>query len=354
MGRQGEVSSTKPDDDNPLLKLFKMIWLTLGIYASFIFWGYFQEKVGTVAYVNPETKRPESFQAPHILILSQCMFSLLFSCRSISPFLQLSHPVWKDSRNTAILIGFAMSVGAPLSYVAMSYIPYPFVVTVKMCKLLPIVLFGVLVFKEKYSFSKKLVCAIITVGVLGFSFYSPGKKDSTLHGPLQAAFGVSLVIMNLAIDGLHNSAQDSLKHKHKLGAGALQAVSNLSCFAWVAAILIFSECLPASVPGSGQISFAAYFFQAHPTALYDVLMLGGLNAVGQTFIFATIAAFDSITVTSINVTRKVFSVVISVFVNNHTLNVGKWSSLTVVLIGVILETRENIMKQKSAQLKKKD
>lgn len=336
-------------DASSMGQLMRLIFLTLGIYATFIVWGVFQEKIGTQMYVNEELNRVDMFNAPHVLMLSQCVFSLLFSMPSCVEILRGNIDLWKKSKSTVLAIGFAMSVGAPLSYLAMGYIPYPFVVTVKMGKLVPIVIMGILVFKEKYSGVKKLVALIITVGVLAFTFATPSKKRGTedsFHGIAEASLGVSLVILNLIVDGVHNSAQDSLKHVHGLGGGQLQAISNLSCLGWLVAILTVVEFIPDSVPFSKQSSFAADFFIVHPDALWDVTILGFLNAVGQLFIFSMIASFDTITVTTVNVTRKVFSVVASVFVHNHNLSLGQWISLSIVLFGVGLETKENISKQK--------
>lgn len=63
-------------------------------------------------------------------------------------------------------------------------------------------------------------------------------------------------------------------------------------------------------------------------------LLGGL---GQLFIFETIQHFGSLTLVMVTVTRKLFTMLLSVVVFNHTLSAGQWTGVAVVFGGIGVE-----------------
>jgi UDP-galactose transporter B1 len=82
-------------------------------------------------------------------------------------------------------------------------------------------------------------------------------------------------------------------------------------------------------------------FQAlhNPTLVFDILLFGICGALGQCFIFHTISRFGSLVLVTTTVTRKMFSVLLSVFVFGHAINNGQWGAVALVFGAIILEAQ---------------
>lgn len=79
------------------------------------------------------------------------------------------------------------------------------------------------------------------------------------------------------------------------------------------------------------------FLASHPTALAPLSAYAALGGMGQIFIFETIAHFGSLTLVMVTVTRKLFTMLLSVFVFGHTLTPGQWAGVGVVFAGIGVE-----------------
>lgn len=79
------------------------------------------------------------------------------------------------------------------------------------------------------------------------------------------------------------------------------------------------------------------FLTSHPTALPPLGAYAALGGLGQIFIFETIAHFGSLTLVMITVTRKLFTMLLSVFVFGHKLTAGQWAGVAVVFAGIGVE-----------------
>lgn len=100
---------------------------------------------------------------------------------------------------------------------------------------------------------------------------------------------------------------------------------------------------PSSLPNSGiTLSQPAFltsiqFLISHPTALAPLAAYALLGGIGQLFIFETIQHFGSLTLTMVTVTRKLFTMLLSVFVYKHHLTTGQWFGVGVVFAGIGVE-----------------
>ncbi|KAJ2817031.1 suppressor of rasval19, partial [Coemansia sp. 'formosensis'] len=76
----------------------------------------------------------------------------------------------------------------------------------------------------------------------------------------------------------------------------------------------------------------------------DIGMFAVCGSLGQCFVFYTLAKFGSLTLTTVTVTRKFLTILISVFYNGHPLNSRQWSATGIVFSGIALDV---YMKQTS-------
>lgn len=81
------------------------------------------------------------------------------------------------------------------------------------------------------------------------------------------------------------------------------------------------------------------FLLTHPSAISPLLAYALLGGLGQLFIFETIQHFGSLTLVMVTVTRKLFTMLLSVLVFKHTLLTGQWLGVVVVFGGIGVEAR---------------
>ena len=66
------------------------------------------------------------------------------------------------------------------------------------------------------------------------------------------------------------------------------------------------------------------------------------SAAGQGFIFFTISTFDSLVSTTVTTTRKIFSVLLSIFTKGHQLNSQGWLGIGLAFLGILGELEEKV------------
>ncbi|KAJ1944816.1 UDP-galactose transporter [Linderina macrospora] len=297
-----------------------------GIYACFLTWSAMQERVTTQAYGADAQK----FQFTIALNLIQAMTASLVGFVYVrvvqrKAMLAMSRRRWFRF----FQIAFMASVASPFGYMALRYINYPTMTLAKTCKLVPVMLMNVVLYKRKYAIYKYVVVAMITLGVSAFMLFKSSSKggakaaENSLHG-------LFLVFINLAIDGLVNSTQEQILADDREVTGQhMMCLMNL-CSSILMALWLMN-------PFNPELGNAVAFLRQHPRATIDIGMSVMCGALGQCFIFYTLAKFGSLTLVTINVTRKFLTILFSVFYYSHPLNGRQWVAAGIVFAGIALD-----------------
>ena len=74
----------------------------------------------------------------------------------------------------------------------------------------------------------------------------------------------------------------------------------------------------------GDLSHGAAYLFANPAVTSKVMKFSACSACGQSFIFYTIAKFDPLVCTTVTTTRKIFSVLLSIFLKGHAVGALGW------------------------------
>lgn len=165
---------------------------------------------------------------------------------------------------------------------------------------------------------------------------------------------VQLLTRSLIIDGLTNSTQDQIFSLYPGYSGQqmmfIMAFMSLTVLtpAMVLPLPANPWALLTSSPfahlGHNVAAFAPpillqslQFITSHPTALSPLAAYAALGGLGQIFIFETISHFGSLTLVTITVTRKLFTMLLSVFVFGHQLTPGQWAGVAVVFTAIGIE-----------------
>ena len=94
---------------------------------------------------------------------------------------------------------------------------------------------------------------------------------------------------------------------------------------------------------SGELFAGTRFCAANPLVLGKIMRFAACSAAGQSFIFYTIANFDPLVCSTVTTTRKIFSVLLSIFTRGHKLNAGGWAGLLIACSGILSELLEKAM-----------
>lgn len=196
-----------------------------------------------------------------------------------------------------------ITLAAPFGFAALSYISYPMMVLGKSCKLVPVMLMNVLLYRRRFAPHKYLVVAMVTAGITMFTIFGDKGKPSKTGGAAKTAsdslVGIAYLLINLAIDGATNSTQDEVFVRH--GVTGQQMMFWINLFSTVLTGFLGGFPLPyipvlhPSTDGSSELAGALEFIRSHRGVISPLAQFAITGALGQLFIFETLQHFGSLT-----------------------------------------------------------
>lgn len=230
---------------------------------------------------------------------------------------------------------FALSGGTQVcakaftSLALASGVSFPVVTLAKSGKMVPVMIGSLLFGGAKYTLREYAAVAAI---ILGTTIVSMGKKST---GPASSALGIAFVLASLACDGIVGGMQSRLKAESKkrgVSAKPYDMMFWTNLFMTITAA-VFSLAL-------GEAQGGIQFCLKNPVILEKIVKFAVCSAVGQSFIFYTIANFDPLVCTTVTTTRKVFSVLLSIFLHGHNLSPQGWFGLSLASAGILSELQD--------------
>ncbi|CAK4170254.1 unnamed protein product [Aphanomyces euteiches] len=268
-----------------------------GIYTCYLSYGIFQEKI--FKYRDSDGNK---FTATLFLLFIQCVFNALVAF--------LATFIWIPKNKSVPLMPFAYSsfsyLGAMLcSNEALKYVNYPTQALGKSCKMIPVMLMGVVLGRKKYSWKEYVSVLLITAGIVTFQL---GKDSSKGKQQENSVYGLGLLFLSLFMDGLTGSGQEQMVEVHKPSVHQQMLNTNL----W------------------------AVFYT-------------GIGALGQNFIYFTVQRFSALTCTTITTTRKFFTILASVLYFGNALATQQWVGVGIVFTGIGIELTTKYAKYGAAK-----
>ncbi|KAI0397771.1 solute carrier family 35 member B1 [Xylariaceae sp. FL0594] len=352
----------------------QLVIAVTGIYGSFLTWAYLQEKLTTTPHGPPG--KTEVFKYPVFLNTIQSLFAAMTGALYLwlsTPKGSPVPPIIPSRRilSPLLLVALTSSLASPFGYASLAHIDYITFLLAKSCKLLPVMFLHITLFRKRYPLYKYMVVAAVTAGVAVFTLHSgKGKKSKGPNGDVtekNSAWGLLLLSINLLFDGLTNSTQDYIFGAFQPFTGPqMMCANNLMSMAVMAAYLVLSpwlvhtglgEWLGMDISGgSGELADALAFMARHPGVWSDILGFAAFGAVGQVFIFYTLSTFSSVLLVTVTVTRKMFTMMLSVVAFGHRLSSMQLLGVGLVFGGIGAEAaiarREKIAKEQAKRAAK--
>ena len=324
----------------------RFLGYTVGLYACFIYWGYLQEKLTSTNYKSSSST--EVFQWDYAFALN---FFMAVGGSSVAALVEMvvdknmaDKTVKKQSIpfNSYWKAAISSTLASPIGYAALKYISFPLVVLAKSSKPVPVIFVGMVFYGRTFTWYKMLGVALLCGGIALFSSAKGGSVKSSSVSTSSSngsdtsnlLSGIFLVSLNLLLDGYTNNEQDLIFDK--LGATSLQMMKNVNLWTTVYISVFLSGGWFLFGENSELSSAYRAFIDSHELR-YDILLFCVCAAVGQVLIFAVMKEFGSLAWITISITRKLFTILFSVFMFNHSVKMIQWFGIALVFLGMIIE-----------------
>jgi len=304
------------DADADTQSMGQLMFCVLGLQASYLTWGYVQEKVMTKEY------RTGRFPSA-----SFCVFSNRILAVVVASVVTLQRH--KTLRMPAPLSSFAPcsisnSFSSFAQYQALRYISFPLQTLAKSAKVIPVMLMGKVLNKKTYSSQEYMEALLVSIGMTAFSF-SEGSEHASRDTHMRGAF---MLFLYLASDSFTAQWQSRV-YKDNPSIDQFQMMFAVNAWSFVltlAALIVGNELLPTIA-----------FLVANPDAIGDNLTIAVTSATGQVFIFYTIKKFGPIVFTLTMTTRQMISIIISAVFFSHALGPLAYCSASMIFSLAILK-----------------
>jgi UDP-galactose transporter B1 len=304
-----------------------------GIYASFLYYGSLQEDV--FRYESEDgTKFTHAWYLQVIESLANVIFgtiALIVIGASNSSKNRLGL-WWGGTPNLPkkpfLSSGFSQVCSKAFTSLALANgLSFPVATLAKSGKMAPVMIGSLLLGGAKYGIRDYLqVIAIIG----GTAILSMSKKKSSTSE--STPLGVIFILLALVMDGITGGVQKRLLADMKLVQITPQPydlMTYTNLFMMIFALLI-SFAL-------GEFTQGIAYCSSNPKLFSLIWKFSLCSAIGQSFIFYTVARFDPLVCSTVTTTRKILSVLYSILFKGHSIASQGWLGLLLAIGGIASE-----------------
>ena len=328
--------SRKPsifDKDNNTLNL---LFCCAGIYTAYLIFGTLQEDVFTYSSDNISAAGSVAFTYIWFVQVVEAFTN------TVTGYVGLQMTRRKEERNKPkpnqkffFLSGFSQVLSKALTSLSLnSGLSFPLATMAKSGKMAPVMAGQLVLSGTRYNMREYAQVSAIIAGtaLLGLSKAKGGNGMS--HS---STLGVVFILASLVMDGITGGLQKRLKVEsqdvgHSLKGFEFMFYTNMYMF-WVALCV-------ANLNGDLVNGIAYCLKDSNICKL--ILKFCLCSAVGQSFIFYTIASFDPLVCSTITTTRKIVSVFLSIFYKGHVMTYQAWFGVSIACLGILSEVQDKV------------
>ena len=326
---QQSTTTATTTNANTYANLMSITFAFVGLQASFLTWGWIQERIMVTAYGGVD-----KFPSSNMLVLSNRVFAIIFS------FLVIQYKKWGQENHgkkhtAAPFFAFAFpaianTVSSFAAYESLRFMSFPMSTVCKTLKIIPTMLMGTLIHRKKYSTQEYASASMITCGAAMFAvefgaggldvlFEKTDKIELNLVIP-----GLLLMATYLAVDAFTSNLQTLLFKEYLL--------TPYECMLGINVFSIFISVF--NLAQSNQLLSSIAFLIQYPAAFFDVFLLALSSAAGQLFIYYTIERHGPVTFTIIQLTRQLLSILLSSWSFGHDVSGKAWIGIVMTFTGI--------------------
>ncbi|PIK37129.1 putative adenosine 3'-phospho 5'-phosphosulfate transporter 2-like [Apostichopus japonicus] len=286
-----------------------------GIFFFYLIYGYMQELI---------------FRLDGFRTFGWYLTLIQFACYTVFGLLES----WfrKDTRKIPLstygLLAFLTVATMGLSNSSVGYLNYPTQVVFKCCKLIPVMIGGILIQEQKINFSRQAIPISSTNGLTSKGLKDLNKKKIP-YPPQVDCHAVRVLMISLALcaDAVIGNVQEKAIKAHQASNTEVVLYSYGIGFWYILTGLILS----------GQLMPAFLFCQDYPKETYGYAIIFSLTGyIGISFVLQLIRLFGALVTVTVTTGRKAVSIFVSFlsFEKPFTPQYA-WSGM-IVLLGIYL------------------
>ena len=283
----------------------------VAISLSFLVYGVLQERMMTVGFGAER----ELFKSSLFMVFCNRLLT-----SGIALLVALMQP--NDSvRPVAPLqsyaaVSFANLVASTCQYDSLKYVSFALQTLAKCCKMLPVMVWGVIIRKKRYNATEVTTAACVVAGCAAFIFSGNilSRTADTAMSMRWYSIGCALLLLYLAFDGFASTWQDTLFSAYEMDtSNQVLYTSFCSMLMSLVVLLVSSEMWQA-------VSFLA----RHPHAAVYITAVSSVATIIQYFVAYTIKTYGALNFAALMTARQFLSVIASCFIFKHKFTVGQW------------------------------
>ena len=147
------------------------------------------------------------------------------------------------------------------------------------------------------------------------------------------------ILLALVMDGLTGGVQKRLladMKKAKVTPQPYDLMTFTNLFMMIFALMI-SLFL-------GELTEGMKYCAENPVIYQMIWKFSMCSAIGQSFIFYTVARFDPLVCSTVTTTRKIFSVMLSIIFKGHSIPAKGYAGLALAISGIVSEVANKVSK----------
>ena len=318
-----------------------------GIYASFLTLGKLHEQI----FKGYKSEDGEKFTFAFFLQAVEAIANVVFAGIALRI---MGHQKGLPIKNF-VTTGVAQVLAKACTSLALANgLSFPVVSLAKSGKMVPVMLGSMVLGGKTYRVKEYLMVAAILTGtaIVTIDQRNSGKdKEDSGKDKEDSMWGMIFVTASLALDAVVGGLQTGIKKETKEKLGTEPAPFDfmfwtnlfMACAAGIIVLLPFNASLEVVQP---ELVRALAYCMKNPIITVKIALFSMCSAVGQAFIFFSIANFDPLTATTITTTRKIFSTLLSIFTENHSLSSLGWVGVASATVGISMDVIEKVVEPK--------
>ena len=316
-------SASSPAQSSRLSSALWCCFYGAGIIGMLVIYGVVQERIMSIPYGTPAVKFTDSVFLVFCNRFVAVVFAFCMVAGKGESFLN-SAPLWKY-----LAVSFSNVYASTCQYEALKYVSFPVQMLGKSFKMMPVMVWGMIVSGKRYGATDWLIAGAITGGVTEFLMTGPisSSDDSS------STYGLMLLGGFLALDGFTSTFQEKLFKEHVTSKYNQMLYINLgSC-------IISSFTLIAS----GRLTHAIGFATSHPAFAWDSVTLSAAAVGGQWFIYSQVKEFGALVFAATMNVRQVVSILISYAKYGHSITPLQVLGLLLVFAGLFYKSISGLL-----------
>lgn len=293
-------------------------------------------------YGNP----PVYFTQSMILVLMNRVFGVVFAVTMVAgrgELIKNSAPAWKY-----FLVSVSTVFASVCQYEALKYVSFPVQMLGKSFKMLPVMMWSIIVSRKTYPPLDWAVAFMVTAGIT--MFLASGPTGSPVPSTGEHSFvGVLLLLVFLAFDGFTSTFQEKLFREHNMSKYNQMFYINLG------ACLISSLCVTLL---GGGFTKALDFIIEHPGFVFDSSLLSTSAVASQWFIYSQVEEFGALVLAATMNVRQVCSILVSYASFGHVMTplqaVGVFCAFTALSFKSVQSLKRKPSNQEEIPIVNKD